>query len=278
MEQDEIYLIDLWHIFVREWRWFVAVLVVVLGLTFAWVHTARSQWEATAWIQIGQVGSAPLGQDPKVEPLLRVIARVQTVPFQDDVVRSLGLAPDSAEARLYRRSLKIDPNPYANLFKLSIRAYSARQANELAKATLTQLQAVHQRIGALPLQLANDRLDELESNLRIALADRDRLISGTGSADHAAAALAGVLLASKNEDIRALQQARSELVVRLAPNYTYDTSMPWPVYVPESRAFPNSVLAIGIGIVFGLFLAGVAAIGRNALRRRSTKARPLGTH
>ena len=278
MEQDEIYLIDLWHIFVREWRWFVAVLVVVLGLTFAWAHTARSQWEATAWIQIGQVGSAPLGQDPKVEPLLRVIARVQTVPFQDDVVRSLGLAPDSAEARLYRRSLKIDPNPYANLFKLSIRAYSARQANELAKATLTQLQAVHQRIGALPLQLANDRLDELESNLRIALADRDRLISGTGSADHAAAALAGVLLASKNEDIRALQQARSELVVRLAPNYTYDTSMPWPVYVPESRAFPNSVLAIGIGIVFGLFLAGVAAIGRNALRRRSTKARPLGTH
>ena len=278
MEQDEIYLIDLWHIFVREWRWFVAVLVVVLGLTFAWVHTAKSQWEATAWIQIGQVGSAPVGQDPKVEPLLRVIARVQTVPFQDDVVRSLGVAPDSAEARLYRRSLKIDPNPFANLFKLSIRAYSARQATELAKATLTQLQAVHQRIGAVPLQLANDRLDELESNLRIALADRDRLVSGTGSADHTAAALAGVLLASKNEDIRALQQARSELVVRLAPNYTYDTSMPWPVYVPESRAFPNSVLSIGIGIVFGLFLAGVTAIGRNALRRRSTKARPLGTH
>lgn len=278
MEQNEIYLIDLWHIFRREWRWFVAVLVVVLGLTFAWVSTARSQWEATAWIQIGQVGSAPVGQDPKVEPLLRVIARVQTVPFQDDVVRSLGLVPDSAEARLYRRSLKIDPNPFANLFKLTIRAYSARQANELARATLTQLQAVHQRLDALPLKLANDRLDELDSNLRIALADRDRLTSGTESADRAAAALAGVLLASKNEDIRALQQARSELVVRLAPNYTYETSMPWPVYVPEYRAFPNSVLSIGIGIVFGLFLAGVAAIGRNALRRRSTKARPLGTH
>jgi uncharacterized protein involved in exopolysaccharide biosynthesis len=278
MEQDEIYLIDLWHILRREWRWFVAVLVVVLGLTFAWVHTARSQWEATAWIQIGQVGSTPIGQDPKVEPLLRVIARVQTVPFQDDVVRSLGLSPDSAEARLYRRSLKIDPNPYANFFKLSIRAYSPRQANDLAKATLAQLQAVHQRINALPLKLANDRLDELDSNLRIALADRDRLVSDTASTDHAAAALAGVLLASKNEDIRALQQARSELVVRLAPNYTYDTSMPWPVYVPEFRAFPNTVLTIGIGIVFGLFLAGVAAIGRNALRRRSTKARPLGTH
>ena len=29
MEQDEIYLIDLWHILYREWRWFVAVLVVI---------------------------------------------------------------------------------------------------------------------------------------------------------------------------------------------------------------------------------------------------------
>ena len=278
MEQDEIYLIDLWHILRREWRWSVAVLVVVLGLTFAWVNTARSQWESTAWIQIGQVGSIPVGQDPKAEPLLRVIARVQTVPFQDDVVRSLGLSPDSAEARLYRRSLKIDPNPYANLFKLSIRAYSARQAADLANATLAQLQSIHRRIDALPLKLANDRLEELDGNLRIALADRDRLTAGTMSGDHAAAAVAGVLLASKNEDIRALQQARSELLVRLAPNYTYDTSMPWPVYVPEFRAFPNSVLGIGIGVVFGVFLAGVAAIARNALRRRSTKARPPGTH
>jgi uncharacterized protein involved in exopolysaccharide biosynthesis len=28
MEQDEIYLIDMWRIFVREWRWFVGGLIV----------------------------------------------------------------------------------------------------------------------------------------------------------------------------------------------------------------------------------------------------------
>ncbi|HVI56754.1 MAG TPA: Wzz/FepE/Etk N-terminal domain-containing protein [Luteibacter sp.] len=278
MEQDEIYLIDLWRIFCREWRWFVAVLVMVLGLTLAWVATARSQWEATAWIQIGQVGSSPVGQDPKAEPLLRVIARVQSVAFEDDVLRSLGLFPDSPEGRLFRRSLKTDPQPYANLFKLTLRAYSADQAKGLAKATLAALQTIHQRIDALPLKLARDRLDELESNLRVALADRDRLESSTNAADRTAAALSGVLLASKNQDIRALQQARSELLVRLAPNYTYETSMPWPVYVPDTRAFPNHVLALGMGIVFGLFLGGVAAIARNALRRRSTKAHPHGTH
>jgi hypothetical protein len=278
MEHDEIYLIDLWHILRREWRWFIAVLVVVLALTFAWLQTARSQWEATAWIQTGQVGSVPVGVDPKAEPLLRVIARVQTEAFQDDVVRTRGLSTDSAEAKLYRRSLKTDPNPYGNFFKLTLRAYSAQQAKDLAEATTAALRTIHQRIDALPLKLAHDRLDELESNLRMALADRDRLVAATASADHSAAALADVLLASKNEDIRALQQARSELLVRLAPNYTYETSMPWPVYVPVSRSFPNSPLSIGVGLVLALFLAAVTAIGRNALRRRSTKGRLSGTH
>lgn len=278
MEHDEIYLVDLWHILRREWRWFVGVFVVVLALTFAWVTTARSQWEATAWIQTGQVGSGPIGQDPKAEPLLRVIARVQTIAFQDDVLRSLGLDRNSAEAKLYRKSLKTEPNPYANFFKLTIRAYSPAQARDLANATVASLQAIHQRIDAVPLKLAKDRLDELDGNLRMALADRDRLVGASASGDHTAAALAGVLLAGKNEDIRALQQARSELIVRLAPNYTYDTSMALPVYVPDYRAFPNTVLVLGIGIVFAAFLAGVVAIARNARRRRSTKAHPSGTH
>lgn len=278
MERDEIYLIDLWHILRREWRWFAFVLVAVLALTFAWVQSARSQWEATAWIQIGQVGSGPVGVDPKAEPLYRVIARVQTDAFQDDVVHTLGLDRESAEAKLFRRSLKTDPTPFGNFFKLSVRGYSAQQAKDLATTVMVTLQAIHQRIDALPLKLARDRLDELQANLQIALADRNRLIATSSSSDHTAAALAGVLLASKNEDIRALQQAHSELLVRLAPNYTYETSMPWPIYVPVGRSFPNGPLSIGIGIVLGLFLAGVAAIGRNAARRHSTKARSPGTH
>jgi hypothetical protein len=278
MEPNEIYLIDLWHIFRREWRWFIVVLVVVLGLTVAWLHTTRSQWEANAWIQVGQVASAPPGQDLKTEPMLRVTARVQSEAFQDDVIRRLGLSPESAEAALYRSSMKTDPQFYANFFKLTVRAYSAAQANDLATVSVDALQAIHRGIDALPLKLAHDRLEELESNLRIALADRDRLMASTTSADRTAAALAGVLLASKNEDIRALQQAHSELLVRLAPNYTYETSMPWPIAVSAGRVFPNGTLTLGIGVVFGLFLGGIAAIARNALRRRSTKVSPPGTH
>ncbi|TCV97812.1 subunit length determinant protein [Luteibacter rhizovicinus] len=263
MEQDDIYLIDMWRVLLRQWRWFVAVLIVVLALTFAYTRVARDQWEATAWIQIGQIAPAPAGQDPKVESLLRVIERLETVAFQDEVVRSIGLTVESREASLYRKSMKLDPEPYANLIKMRVRAYSPRQAADLVTATVTRLEAIHRQIGEVPLRLANQRLDEIEADLRTAQADRDRLSrdAGTGTG------LASVLLASKNEDIRALQQARSELVARLVPNYTFETSMPWPIYVPERKAFPNPVLIWGIGLLTGLFLGGLAAVGRDAMRR-----------
>ena len=272
MDHDEIYLIDLWRILSREWRWFLATLVLVLAGTYGLLHAARSQWEALAWIQIGQVGPAPAGQDPKVEPLLRVIERMDTVGFQDQVTASLGLSHDSVEARLYRKSLKADPQPYANLFRLHIRAYSPTQATALAAATLATLQVVHRQIDAVPLQMARKRLDDVEAELRTAEGDRVHLqaeASG-GQGSDATRALSGVMLSGKNADIRALRQEDSDIRARLAPNYTYETSMPWPVYVPKERAYPNTVLMLGMGGAAALFLAGIIAIARNAVRRRST--------
>jgi uncharacterized protein involved in exopolysaccharide biosynthesis len=276
MEQDEIYLVDMWRILAREWLRFVIVLVVVLVATFVYAHFARPQWEATASIQIGQVGPAPQGQDPRAEPLQRVIERLQTRAFQNDVVQSVGLAPDTRDAQLYRNSLKLDPQPYANLIKLTIRAYSPQQANQLAVATVAQLHGIHERLDAVPLALAHSRLDEIQTDLQTALADRDRLMSeiarenkDPGSKGTGDAALAGVLLVSRNEAIRDLQQTRGELVYRLSPSYTFETSTPWPIYVPDKQAYPNPVLTWAIGILAGLFLGALAAIARNITRRRA---------
>jgi uncharacterized protein involved in exopolysaccharide biosynthesis len=43
MEHDEIYLIDLWRIFTREWTWFVLVLVLTLACTYAFAHLVKRQ-------------------------------------------------------------------------------------------------------------------------------------------------------------------------------------------------------------------------------------------
>ncbi|RAN82941.1 lipopolysaccharide biosynthesis protein [Bacillus sp. SRB_336] len=277
MEQDEIYLIDLWRIFTREWKWFVAVMVLTLACTYAFAHLVKRQWEASAWIQIGQVGQVPSGQDPKVEPLARVLERLQLVAFQNEVMASMGFSPNSPEAQLYRKSLKLEPLPYAGpLIRLNVRAYSREQASRFAAATSAQLRALHQRLEVLPLKSARERLAHVEADLQTTMADRARLqqaaASETGHAasrmDVANPVLASLMLATRNEEIRSLQQARSDLLDRLGPTYTYETSLMWPVYVPERQAFPNPELTYGIGVLLSCFLGASAAIARNVARRK----------
>ncbi|RDS83708.1 lipopolysaccharide biosynthesis protein [Dyella monticola] len=266
MERDEIYLIDMWRIVAREWRWFVAVLAIIVIATFVFMRTTKPQWQATAWIQIGQVDTAPPGQDPKVEPLQRVLERLQLAPFQNDVLQSIHVAPATPEGGLFRASLKVEPLPYAGpLIKLTIRAHSPQQARELAEATVARLQAVHGGLEGAQLRLARARLDEVQTALHNAIAERDRLQQAAAQSRDG---VAGLLLASKDEGIHTLQETRGDLLARLSAAYTYSTSLMWPVYVPEGAVFPNPALTWGMGILLGLFLGLVAAVARNAVRRR----------
>jgi hypothetical protein len=274
MEQDEIYLIDIGRMFAREWKWFVGVLVIALAVTFAVVHFTRSQWEATAWIQIGQVGQVPSGQKQEIEPILRVIERLKMVPFENEVMRSLGFAPDSPEAKLYRKSIDLVPLPYAGpLVRMSVRGYSPQQARQFATATVKRLQAIHQRLEAIPLKLAHARLDMIDADLQHATTEREQLArvalpergGGTGNIDNPL--LASVLMTSKNDEIRGLRLARSDLVDRLSSTYTFETELLGSVYVPDKKASPHFVLMWGIGFLLGLFLGAVAVMARNLARR-----------
>lgn len=276
MEQDEVYLVDLWRIFVREWKWFVLVLVLTLACTYAFAHLVKRQWEATAWIQIGQVGAVPSGQDPKVELLQRVLERLQLVPFENEVLQDAGYAPNSSVASLYRKSLKLDPLPYAGpLIRLSVRSYSRKQAGELATATVLRLRAIHQPLEAAQLASAHARLSGVENDLQTARADLARYQKaarpgsqgGPAGKDAANPMLASLLLSNKEEEVRGLQQAKNDLVERLGPAYTYQTSMVWPVYVPERQAFPNPALTWGIGLLLGIFLGASTSIARGTARR-----------
>ena len=275
MQNDEVYVLDLWHILAREWAWFLAGRLVVLLAVFAYTQTARRQWEATAFIQIGQVPAIP-GTDPKVEPLARVLERLQLVPFQNHVLASIGIREDAPEAKLYRKSVKLEPLPYAGpLVKFSVRGWSPEQARQFVEATVAELQVVHQALLAKPVAMTQARLDEVNADLKTAEAERSQLLqaatpAGRGDArdkDAQGTGVASMLLTATDAQIRELRQTQGELSIRLAHNYTYQTSLMWPVYVPQGPASPNLPLMWGIGVLFGLSLGALAAIVRNALRR-----------
>ncbi|KAB7769404.1 Wzz/FepE/Etk N-terminal domain-containing protein [Xanthomonas maliensis] len=274
-DEDEIYLIDLWRIVCREWRWSLATVVLVLGATLVFSRVARPQWEASASIQVGEIGPTPAGRDPKVEPFQRVIDRMKTRLFQDAVLEQAGIDLRSHAAALYRSSLKPDPDPYANLIGVSIRADSSAQARALANATVQQLQRLHGQTTAEALAQARQRLRGLEDDLRIAIANRDRLQqqveSANGAAGTQAQVLAAVLLSDTVTTIRTLQSERDDLLARFGARYTYQTSLAWPLYVPDRPAFPNPLMLWAGGGLGALALALLAAVLRNALRRWSTR-------
>ncbi len=276
MPQDEIYLLDLWRILRREWRWCLLPLLLALALAALFLHGATRQWQATAWVQVGEFGPTPAGRDPKLEPFQRVIDRIKTRQFQEQVLHSAGVALDSRQAALYRDSLKLDPDPYANLIQLTLRAQSSQQARQLATATVAQLQALHRRIQAGPLQQATARLQELAADIAATQAERDRLLQqqreGRGSVEQQL--LGNMLLSEKTTTLRGLKAEREDLLGRLGTRYTYDTSAPWETYVPPRAAFPNPVLVLAAALLAGLGGGVLAAVARNALRRR--QARPTG--
>jgi hypothetical protein len=271
MEHDEIYLIDLWRILRREWRWFVAVAVVVVAAAVFFAQTARPRWEATAWIRPGQLSPVPPGLDPRIEPFQRVIERMETHEFQDAVLHDLGLSPRSAEAHLYRGSFDLDPSPYAGLLKLTLRGYSRQQAQRFVQVTFEHLQRLHEGLMAEPLELAQARLKQAEAQLRDATAERDRLRQALeDSRERQDLMLASMVLSSSNQEVRQLQQTVSDLKARLTASYSYQTTLAWPIYVPDHPVYPNRVLIWGAGLVLGLGLGLVAAVARNAARRAGT--------
>ena len=206
----------------------------------------------------------------------RVTERLQLVPFQNEVLQSAGYVPTSSVAGLYRKSLKLEPMLYAgSLVKLTVRAYSRQQASELAAATVAQLRLVHQGLEEAPLAAARARLAQIDAGLQAALADQARYRQaaapgngdGAGGKDMANPVLASLLLANKEDEIRGLRQAKNDLVERLGPTYTYETSTVWPIYVPEGQAFPNPALTWGIGLLLAIFLGVSASVARSTARR-----------
>jgi hypothetical protein len=273
MEHDEIYLIDLWRILRREWRWFLAVLAVVLGAAIFFAQMAHPRWEATAWIRPGQLGLAPAGLDPRVEPFQRVVERVQTVEFQEGVLHDLGISPRSREGHLYRGSFDLDPSPYAGLLKLTVRGYSPQQAQRFVQASFEHLQRLHEGLLAEPLDLARGRLQQAQAQLADATAERDRLrqaivpAQGAGAPNRQDLLFASMALASSNQEIRELERKVSDLKAELSATYSYQTTLVWPVHVPDRPVYPNRMLIRGAGLVFGLGFGLVAAVARNAWRR-----------
>jgi hypothetical protein len=213
--------------------------------------------------------------DLKVESLARVLERLQMVPFQNEVLDKLGIGIDTRDAKLYRKSLTPVPLADADLVRLLVRGSSPDEARQFAAATIERLQAIHQPLEAVPLAEAHAKLEQTEAALKAALTEHDQVMTAVSTqANHDAGdnyahtmLMASGVLGTENEEIRQLQQKRSNLIDRLSSTYTYETSGLGNIYVQAKPIYPNQILVWGIGLSLGVVLGALIAILRNAIRR-----------
>ena len=272
-EQDEFSLRDLWRILISQRRWllglpFVCVLLAALG-----VFIAKPKWEATAVIQIGQVGQSGVGQGSQlIEPPLRAIERMKMKSFEDDVLTALKIPVevDDPVAKLFRSTLSLKALGATDLIQVKVRAVSRDQAQTWANAVVDRLREVHERLAQPTIDRLRKQQSALKKQMQIIEEERKNLltivsksIETSGDSRFSANLLLSNLLLQKNAELRDFEMRRLAADEQLTSVRTYPTSLIDRTYVPEKPASPKKLLIVMLSAVLGLILGVVVALLRN---------------
>jgi capsular polysaccharide biosynthesis protein len=282
MNEDEIHLVDVARLLARQIKWLLGTLIVVVAGTLLLLFLMRPQWESTAFIRVGQIGQMMHAPDRAIEPVASMVERMRMVPFQNDVLSRIKIGSEDPAARLYRRSIRIEPVPGTDLVQVKVRGRNREEAGQFVQATVDHLRDIHGRMVELALAASRLLLDELTQDLQNAVAEQDRLQQMTLSGNHADAGestadralLANAAIGGKVPEIRDLRQRKLELEEELGPLHTYPTALFGEVFVPEEAAFPNKNLGLVLGVAAGLALGLVVAFVRDYLIRTGSARLP----
>ena len=269
-QDDEVDIIDVWRVLHRQRRWILLSFVIAAGLALIYVLLARPVWEATAVIQIGQIGQVGGADREKslVEPTPRTVERLKLNSFEDAVLTALKIPLDAnnPEANLYRNSVKVKLLPNTDLIELKVRGYSPEDAARWVDATVAHLREVHEKIAAPSILRITLQLSEITNDLQKAKAERDRILQNIGLKEQispgnrfAENVLFANILNNRDAEIRDLEQRKLTFEEQLSPARTYATSLMDKIHVPERPAFPKKGLTVILAGVVGMILGIIAA-------------------
>jgi uncharacterized protein involved in exopolysaccharide biosynthesis len=266
-EQDEISLRDLWRVLINEKKWVIGIPILCVLLAAIGVSMAKPKWEATAVIQIGQVGLSGL-----IEPSVRAIERMKMKSFEDTVLAKLQISLDGGNsvAALFKNSLSLKALGTTDLIQVKIRANSPDQAKSWAQAIFDRLKEVHEKL----TQPTVDRLRKQQTDLKkqMQLIEEERLnllrtVSKTSETSRdgrfSTNLLLSNLLLQKNAELRDFEMRRLAVDEQLTSIRAFPTSLVDRIYVPENPASPRKLLVVMLAAVLGLILGIFVAFMRN---------------
>lgn len=241
----------------KKYRWllFSAPIIGAIGAAVV-ITQLRTVWEASALIQVGQVGQV-------VEPASRTVARVQNPSFAFRVFgqSSANLDEDMPAFSLYKASFKARQLPNTDLIELKVRGYSKDDAQKLILATVNQLRVVHDEMMKPSIDRLEQELAEIEKGARdnqnIVNELSRRLVSGSRSSD--GSVLYVMLIQQKLTEIRTLMDRKLALQEQIHPARTFSTKLVGEIFVSKNPVSPNKKMIIFMMMLLAFFGAMLAA-------------------
>lgn len=134
---DEISLLEIWQVLVRQKKWVIGIPVLALVAAVAVSVLMPPVWEAILVGQVGQVGQV----GTQIETVTNALERIKQKPFQSEVLASMDIPLDEKNPKgaLYRNTLNVKILKDTNMIEIKVHGHSREEAKRNADATLDRL-------------------------------------------------------------------------------------------------------------------------------------------
>lgn len=247
------------------------VLWAFLGLVsaVAYILLTPPAYEATALIRMAQISQVnpvnPFGAN--VEDPNSLIARMQfPTNYSEQVINDCGYQDKPQAALALSKAAKLSiPKGVANTVELKILAPSQQLAASCTQAIFLQIVLMQERFSMVFVEEAKIKL----------VADNDRIEAARkliAKADQSGSAMSAAYLSARDE-LTYLLTDREKMLDLINSVKSRGTRLDSPIYVSERPVSPKKAVSILAGLVGGLALGLVIALGRKGLGKLKAEAR-----
>ena len=268
----EISLIDILRFVKSAYKTILVFGVLGITLSIAYLVITPKQYEASAQIVMAQIGTAnnnnnisPLGINIE-EPALLIARLAMPTSFTAQEMAACGLeGRPEAGAALAKAIKVIPPKGIANVVELKTVGQSPQLAMQCAAAVIeliktTQNQLVIPYIEEAKLKLAYD--EKRLANAKDLVAKADKSDSAMGAA-----------YLSTRDEIRFLLDQITAIKSIISSNQNRATRLVAPIYTSEAPIAPKKRNILAAGLLGGLFLGLLIALGRKVIAKMKDEMR-----
>jgi LPS O-antigen subunit length determinant protein (WzzB/FepE family) len=265
---DELSLAEIW-MFLKHYKQVILLIPLVCAIA-SYILVAffiTPQWEATAIVQVGQVGQVT----KPAEPIGNVIVRMLAPSFVTDFLNQSNLAPkdiESAKAN-FNRSWKVTKPRDVDLLEFKLRGNSPEVVRSLTYSSFDYLKRIHDKLMSANLDDLKSKFKTVNEEFNQVQEERDlfkkRLLAKHDSAS-SDTILAAIALNELSTEFRVLKDRKLLLTEQMGPSETFSTRLVGDISVTPvpTRKSMIVVLAILVGLFGGIFIAFVhSAITRS---------------